>query len=217
MTYPHGPNQSLDFNPNAVPQEDREDRFDPIPPGWYSVTVVDSEVKPTAAGGQGVNLQLRVNGPTHAGRTLFYWINIRNANAKAEAIGRGEIFRLTEAMNGGRAFGFTSTAQLHGRPFLARVTVQKDPEYGDSNKVRGVKPIQAPAAPQGYAPPPAGPPQGYQAPQPAAPAPPQQGYPQPGPPPPTVPYPPTAPRYPQQEAPAPAGAPPQFAPNDLPF
>ena len=62
--------------------------YEPLPEGWYQVSIKDAELKTTKAGtGQYISVQYTVTGPTHQGRVVFGNINIENPNPKAEEIG----------------------------------------------------------------------------------------------------------------------------------
>ena len=71
--------------------------YEPLPAGWYTANITQAELKTTAAGdGQYIKLRYDITGPTHQGRVVFGNLNIKNASAKAEEIGRqqlGEIMR----------------------------------------------------------------------------------------------------------------------------
>jgi len=150
MTFPHGtqPDTSFGFAPKRdTPEEYREDSFAPAPPGWYSAEIVASEVRPTRGGGRGINLQWRINGPSFANKRVFQWINVDNASAAAQGIGRGELYRICHAL--GLPQGFDSTTQLHMRQCEIRISKEHDSYLGeDVNRIKEVRPIQT-AQPHG--------------------------------------------------------------------
>lgn len=111
--------------------------FEPIPAGWYSVTVTGAEVKETKAGtGQYIAVRYDVTGPTHEGRVIFGNLNIRNPNPKAEEIGRQQLGDLMRAIG---LASVTDTDQLIGGRCQIKVAIQKSEEYGDKNEVKGYK------------------------------------------------------------------------------
>lgn len=123
------------YNADDLPQSSN---FDPLPPGWYTATIADAEVKPTKDGsGQYIKVRYDVTGPTHQGRVVFGNINIRNASAKAEEIGRQQ---LGEVM---RAIGLhqvTDTDQLIGSDISIKLDVRPaSDQYAAQNEVRGFK------------------------------------------------------------------------------
>lgn len=126
---------------------DPTDTFQPIPAGVYLAHVTDSEVKPTKAGsGEYIAMTLEILDGQYKGRKVFTNINVRNSNATAEQIGQKALSQLCHAVG---VLQLTDTAQLHGRPFRAKVTIRKDDGYGDKNEVRGFESASATAAPAG--------------------------------------------------------------------
>lgn len=122
------------FNTADLPEGQN---FEPIPAGWYSVTVTGAEVKETKAGtGQYIAVRYDVTGPTHEGRVIFGNLNIRNPNPKAEEIGRQQLGDLMRAIGLAQV---TDTDQLIGGRLQIKVTIQKSEEYGDRNDVKGYK------------------------------------------------------------------------------
>ena len=71
--------------------------YDPLPAGWYTAHISGAEIKATKAGdGSYIAVRYDITGPSHQGRVVFGNLNIRNASAKAEEIGRqqlGDIMR----------------------------------------------------------------------------------------------------------------------------
>lgn len=122
------------FSTSELPQGQS---FDPIPAGWYSVTVTSAEVKTTKAGnGQYIAVRYDVTGPTHEGRVVFGNFNIRNANPKAEEIGRQQLGDMM------RSIGLASvsdTDQLIGGQCQIKVSIKHDEQYGDGNEIKGWK------------------------------------------------------------------------------
>jgi len=132
------------FNANDLPLGNDGD-FQPLPAGWYSVTVNDAEIRTTKAGnGQYIAVRYDVTGPTHEGRVVFGNINISNPNPKAEEIGHQQLGQLM------RAIGLTQvsdTDQLIGGSLEIKLAIKKSEEYGDSNEVKGFKAIAGSSAP----------------------------------------------------------------------
>lgn len=133
------------FNATDLPQGNDGD-FQPLPAGWYSVTVNDAEIRTTKAGnGQYIAVRYDVTGPTHEGRVVFGNINISNPNPKAEEIGHQQLGQLM------RAIGLTQvsdTDQLIGGSLEIKLAIRKSEEYGDSNDVKGFKAIAGSSAPR---------------------------------------------------------------------
>jgi len=120
--------------------------FDPIPPGWYTVTIASAEVKATKNGsGQYIALRYDVTGPTHQGRVVFGNLNIRNNSPKAEEIGRQQLGDICRAIGLAKV---GDTDQLVGHGLSIKVDIEKSEQYGDKNQVKGFKPIAGGAPPR---------------------------------------------------------------------
>lgn len=142
------------INVNDLPQ-DEGGNFDPLPAGDYIATISGADLKMTKAGtGQYINLKLKIEGPTHAGRVIFSMINIRNQNPEAERIGR------TQLGNIQRALGIATlqdTDQLIGGQIAVKVAVKPATEqYPAGNEVKAYKAVNGAQAPSpAFAAPPA--------------------------------------------------------------
>lgn len=144
------------FNTADIPESTGTD---PVPAGWYSVSITEANLQTTKAGtGQYIKIRYDITGPTHQGRVVFGNLNIRNANPKAEEIGRQQLGDLM------RAIGLQSvsdTDQLIGGHCQVKLAIRKSDEYGDQNEVKswravdGAKPMPA-AAPKAASAPSAG-------------------------------------------------------------
>ena len=111
--------------------------YDPVPVGWYSVTVTGAEIRETKSGtGSYIAVRYDITGPTHEGRVIFGNLNIRNPNPKAEEIGRQQLGDLMRAIG---LASVTDTDQLIGGRCQIKVAIQKSEEYGDKNEVKGYK------------------------------------------------------------------------------
>jgi len=137
-------NLGQSFNTNEIPESDNN--FDPIPAGWYEVSVNYAELKETKAGtGEYIAIRYDVLGPAHQGRVIFGNLNIRNPNPKAQDIG---IQQLGELM---RAIGLASvedTDQLVGGHLEVKVKIREaSGGYDASNDVAGFKAIKGGATP----------------------------------------------------------------------
>jgi hypothetical protein len=126
--------------------------FTPIPDGWYDVTVTEATVKATKAGtGDYLSYRCDVLGPTHQGRVVFGMITLRNPNPKAEDIGDQQMGELCRAIGAAR---LDDSDQMIGKRMTIRVITESSAEFGDKNKIKGMKasggaqtPPTPPAAP----------------------------------------------------------------------
>jgi len=132
------------FEVNSLPQGNTGS-FEPLPAGWYSATMAGAELKATKSGtGQYISIRYDITGPTHQGRVVFGNLNIRNQSPKAEEIGRQQLGDIC------RSIGLShvgDTDQLIGHSLMIKLDVEKSPQYGDKNNVKGFKPISGGAPP----------------------------------------------------------------------
>ena len=132
-----------EFNVNELPQGNGN--FEPLPAGWYTATISQSELKATKAGnGQYIKLRYDITGPTHQGRVVFGNLNIKNANPKAEEIGRADLGEIMRAIGLAKV---TDTDQLIGGQIGIKLSIKDDAQYGASNEVKGFKSLSGSAAP----------------------------------------------------------------------
>jgi hypothetical protein len=151
----------LDQEFNAADLPVSTSSFDPLPEGWYNVTIAGAEVKNTKAGtGQYIAIKYTVTGPTHQGRVVFGNLNIKNPNPRAEEIGREQLGAMMRAIGLSK---IKDTDQLIGGSLSIKLSIQRDPTYGESNDVKAFKAISGATLPS-----PSATPQSAPAPAPAA-------------------------------------------------
>jgi hypothetical protein len=107
-----------------IPVSDRN--FDPLPPGWYRVTITEADLKATSkstASSPATMIKVRydVVGPTHQGRVVFGNFNNRNSNPEAERIGRRQFGELMRAIGLAKC---DDTDQLVGKSCDIKLTVK---------------------------------------------------------------------------------------------
>lgn len=121
--------------------------FDPLPEGWYNVSIAGAEVKNTKAGtGQYISIKYTVTGPSHQGRVVFGNLNIKNPNPRAEEIGRQQLGDLMRAIGIPK---IKDTDQLIGGNLSIKLTVKPaDGQYEASNDIKGFKAISGASLPQ---------------------------------------------------------------------
>jgi len=132
-----------EFNVNELPQGNGN--FEPLPAGWYTATISQSELKATKAGnGQYIKLRYDITGPSHQGRVVFGNLNIKNANPKAEEIGRQQLGDIMRSIGLAKV---SDTDQLIGGQIGIKLEVKQDEQYGASNEVKGFKSVSGSVAP----------------------------------------------------------------------
>jgi hypothetical protein len=132
---------TLNFNAQTVAPAEA---FTALPAGVYAAQVIESELKPTKNGtGHYLQLTWKVLDGQHTGRLIFDRLNIANANETAQKIGQQQLSALCHAVG---VLQVADRQQLHNKPCLIKVTVRQDPQYGDSNEVKGYEPAGGAAA-----------------------------------------------------------------------
>ena len=130
---------------NAADMPEGQGNFEPIPAGWYNVTIQKADLRDTKDGtGQYINIQFSVTGPSYEGRVVFGMINIRNKSQKAEEIGRQQLGDLMRSLGIGR---LTDTDQLIGGSCQIKVKIQEQEGYDPKNTVSAFKAIEGSSAP----------------------------------------------------------------------
>ncbi len=127
------------FDPSQYEARDNS----PLPAGEYPLEIEKAEVRKTKNGeGLGANVTFEVAGPTHTGRKVFVWFNLRHSNEVAEKIGQSEFAALCKAVG---LVAVQDTDELLGKTFLGKVGIdRKDP---NANRILSYKPLSGQAAP----------------------------------------------------------------------
>ena len=132
-----------EFNVNELPQGNGN--FEPLPAGWYTATISQSELKATKAGnGQYIKIRYDIIGPTHQGRVVFGNLNIKNPNVKAEEIGRQQLGEIMRAIGLAKV---VDTDNLIGKQIGIKLSIKDDPKYGSGNEVKGFKSVSGSTVP----------------------------------------------------------------------
>lgn len=127
------------FDANELPQGNGGN-YDPLPPGWYTATINKADLQPTKDGsGQYIKVRYDITGPSHQGRVVFGNLNIKNASAKAEEIGRQQLGELMRSIGLAKV---TDTDQLIGGVLQIKLDVRAaTDQYSAQNEVKGFKAI----------------------------------------------------------------------------
>lgn len=129
-------NLGMAFDANSVQPSTA---YEPLPQGDYEVMIVDSNMESNKANtGQFLKLQLQVIAGPRTNAVLFVRLNLINPNPKAVEIAQRDLSAICHAIG---VLQVTDSVQLHNRPFVVKVTVKDDPQYGLSNEVKGYKPL----------------------------------------------------------------------------
>jgi len=126
----------LNFNAQTVAPTSA---FDPLPPGWYHVKIVESETKPVNPPKKGsyLALTLEVIEGTYAGRKIFLNLNLENENPVAVKIAYEQLSAICYVTG---QIQCERSEQLHGIPFQAKLAVREaEGNYDASNTVKGFR------------------------------------------------------------------------------
>lgn len=132
-----------EFNINSLPTGNTGS-YDPLPPGFYNASITEVTLETAKSGGKYFKVRYDITGPTHAGRVVFGNINVKNANQRAEEIGRQQLGELM------RAIGLDTlkdSDQLIGGRLKIKLTVEESEQYGTQNRVGGYRSDDTAAAP----------------------------------------------------------------------
>ena len=112
---------------------------DPLPAGEYIATVSDSAIKSNKAGtGEYLSLTFQIAEGEYEGRFVWANLNLVHPNEKAVQIARAELAGLCKAVD---VLNPKDSADLHNKPVLIRVVVDKDRDGNPRNVVKGFKPV----------------------------------------------------------------------------
>lgn len=147
----------IDFDTAAVPVDDRDDEYAPIPGGRYQAVIEKVEVKPTKDGtGRRLIFRHKILGPTHARRVIFCGLNVHNKNPKAQEIARRQLAQLLAAVDMvgerdmSKLIGVEVDCDIVIRPASGDYAASNDvkrwhPATGDAPVVQSGAPSPAPA------------------------------------------------------------------------
>jgi len=125
--------------PSQFNSEEHDDMgtFDALPAEVYTMSIVDSNIKPTkkaleAAGGNAdlpveqysglrLNLQFKIMGGEFDGRSVWNGLNIKNPNPQAVEISQKELATITRACG---KVNVQDSAELHGIPLKVKLGIK---------------------------------------------------------------------------------------------
>jgi hypothetical protein len=131
------------FDPS---QETGSGVFEPLPPGLYTATIIESGIEtPKSGNGCMLSLRWKIEEGEHEGRLVFQRCVISHSSEAAQRIGRGQVKDLCDAFNM-KAAVQDSDEFLH-KTALIKLGIERDKSglYEDKNKVVKVMPVGAPA------------------------------------------------------------------------
>lgn len=132
------------FNANEEP----ELKSEPIPSGEYKVIASKSEWKETKnRNGKYLKFEFEVIDGKYKGRKIWQNFNLDNPNPDAVKFARAEFATFCRAVNVPTP---NDSAELHNKPFRAKVGIQQSPGYDPQNTLKGYHKLSdAPASGNG--------------------------------------------------------------------
>lgn len=127
------------FNANEV---EPQGSISPVPPGEYTVMIIDSEMKQTSAGtGSYLKLTFRIiEDEEYEGRFIWKNLNLDNPSEQAVEIAQRELSAICHAVD---VLEPEDSQELHGIPMLAKVKVVPPKNgYDASNDIGSFKLIE---------------------------------------------------------------------------
>lgn len=129
------------FDASLVPQQVE---FSALPEGVYVVIATASEMKPTKRGdGQLLQFTFEVLDGPCKGRKLWARLNLVNPNQTAVDIAQRELGAICRAVG---VLKPSDSAELHNRPLLVTVAVEKDDRNRENNVIRKYESANTPGA-----------------------------------------------------------------------
>ena len=120
--------------------------MEPIPAGWYTCIITDSEFKPTKKGnGEYLQLRLDVIDGENEGRVLFDRLNLSNPNQTAVDIAQRQLSAICRAIG---VMTPQDSADLHDKPIKVKVKIRPAGNgYEASNEVSAYDSAEGAGAP----------------------------------------------------------------------
>jgi len=123
---------------------------DPLPPGWYAMTITRAEITPSKSADAGDMLRLEMEiderrCPEHKGRKVFPTLCINHEKQQTRDIARGQLSAIAHAVGKMR---LTDTDDLLGLTLMVKLTaVPAKDGYDAKNEAKGYKAVEEAAAP----------------------------------------------------------------------
>jgi hypothetical protein len=130
-------------------QHEPQTAFDPVPDGWYAVTVTGAEWSPTKAGPQLLKLTLEIDGNAHpqfANRKLWDRLNLNNTNQQAREIAQRTLSSICHAIGKLQLAGISDL--LGARLRCKAKAIPAEGQYEARNEVKGYKALDEAVGPK---------------------------------------------------------------------
>jgi hypothetical protein len=131
-----------DFDPDSIPPSDRN--FDPLPPGWYPMQIIESDVVDIAKGNM-LKLTFEITDGPHASRKVWGQYCIRHESEQAQSIAQRALADMFLATGTPPS---RNSDDLHFKPFQGRLKITRSEGYDPKNEVTAYKPLNGAAPAQ---------------------------------------------------------------------
>ncbi len=118
-----------DYDPSNEPAGGN---FNSIPAGWYDARVAECELIEKSSAHHMVKMRFDITGPSHEGRVMFNYFNIKHPNEQAAKFAKRDIQSCAFAL-GLKAPIQTSDFVGGQLSIKVKKTKARDPQYGDDN------------------------------------------------------------------------------------
>lgn len=132
------------FDPN---QHEEHRPRDPIPAGWYVMTIASSETKPVQGRHDAAYLQFDLevdenHHPSHKGAKVYERLNIWHPKPDTVRIAKSKLTSICKAV--GHMKPLDETDVLHGRKIAVKVKIREaEGQYEASNEITGYDSVAA--------------------------------------------------------------------------
>ena len=115
--------------------------YEPIPAGWYTAIISNSEMKATRDGyGEYLSLTLQIIEGNYQNRLVFARLNLKNANDVAVDIAKKDLAAICRAVG---VMSPQASEELHDKPLMIKVKVRPaSGKYEASNDIGGYKTVE---------------------------------------------------------------------------
>jgi len=124
---------SEDFHIDLTEVEDTGGSFEPIPEGTYELMAEDWEQKTSKAGNKYLKVTYRVQGENYANRVI--WENFTISGSSTVGISRLRQWVVAVGGDPAQPLNRNAISDLMFENFMAKIGIEKNDQYGDSNKI----------------------------------------------------------------------------------
>ena len=124
---------SEDFHIDLTEVEDTGGSFEPIPEGTYELMAEDWEQKISKAGNKYLKVTYRVQGENYANRVI--WENFTISGSSTVGISRLRQWVVAVGGDPAQPLNRNAISDLMFETFMAKIGIEKNDQYGDSNKI----------------------------------------------------------------------------------